>query len=398
MQATPAGWQLLVEGGWSGASGLIALCGGEALPRNLATALVERTGTLWNVYGPTEATIWSTIARVTEAGPVHLGEPIGATELVLTEVDGHRAPAPGEPGELWIGGAGVAHGYWRQPGLTAERFTGHPVRAAGGGRWFRTGDLVRRDEEGRLLFLGRADSQVKIRGHRVELGEIEAVLSAHPALARAVLAVHGEGSSARLLVIAVPRAGTPLPSLAELRDFASATLPLWMLPDRLEAAETLPLTPNGKVDRREAVRRATQDLPPRRHPEALRTPAPDAPAAPTDAPAGAPAVHTARLRDHVLALWREVLETDDVPSDRRFFDIGGNSLLLGKLFARLDEAYPDTRIELADLFARPTVDDIAGLRAARLGAGPPGPVEVAAAPDRPSRRELRRAFRLGDER
>jgi amino acid adenylation domain-containing protein len=392
MQATPAGWQLLVDGGWSGAPGLTALCGGEALPGNLATALVERTGSLWNVYGPTEATIWSTIARVTHTGPVHLGEPIGATELVLTEVDGHRPPAPGEPGELWIGGAGVAQGYWQRPDLTAERFTAHPVRAVGGGRWFRTGDLVRRDEEGRLLFLGRADSQVKIRGHRVELGEIEAVLGAHPALARAVLAVHGEGPSARLLVIAVPRTGESLPSLGELRDFASSTLPPWMLPDRLVAADGLPLTPNGKVDRKEAVRLAAQGALPQ--PGAGKDP--QAHTGRTGAPTAA---STADLRHEVLALWGELLEIDDVPSDRRFFDIGGNSLLLGRLFARLDEAYPDTGIELADLFARPTVDDIAGLIAERLAPAPKGPVAAAAtAPVRPSRRELRRAFRLGDDR
>ncbi|GAA3078852.1 hypothetical protein GCM10020000_75580 [Streptomyces olivoverticillatus] len=126
MQATPAGWQLLLDGGWPGREQLTALCGGEALPPNLARQLARRTGSLWNVYGPTEATIWSTIARVTD-GPVHLGDPIGATDLVITEVDGTAAPAAGAPGELWIGGPAVAQGYWRQPDLTAERFTGHPA-------------------------------------------------------------------------------------------------------------------------------------------------------------------------------------------------------------------------------------------------------------------------------
>ncbi|PZT70906.1 hypothetical protein DN402_06345 [Streptomyces sp. SW4] len=253
MQATPAGWQLLVEGGWQGRGTLTALCGGEALPPNLAAALAERTAALWNVYGPTEATIWSTIAPITASGPVHLGDPIGATRLLLTEVDGHRPPAPGEPGELWIGGAGVARGYWRQPELTAQRFTGHPLSPEGGGRWFRTGDLVRRDEAGRLVFLGRADSQVKVRGHRMELGEIEEVLGRHPAIARVLVAVRGEGASARLLAVAVPRAGADLPALRELREFAAAVLPPWMLPDRLAAVAELPLTPNGKVDRKAAV-------------------------------------------------------------------------------------------------------------------------------------------------
>ncbi|MET9423790.1 amino acid adenylation domain-containing protein [Streptomyces sp. NPDC006540] len=416
MQATPAGWQLLVDGGWSGRRELTALCGGEALPPNLAAALAERTGSLWNVYGPTEATIWSTIGPVTAGGPVHLGEPVGATDLLVTDTAVTREAAVGESGELWIGGPGVARGYWQRPQLTAERFTGHPLRPEGGGRWFRTGDLVRRDDKGRLTFLGRADSQVKVRGHRMELGEIETVLGGHPALARVVVTVHGEGPSARLLAIAVPRAGTALPDIGALREYASAALPPWMLPDRLVAAEQLPLTPNRKVDRQAAARLAdTTTPPPAPEPEPAPTPAPadaapltapvtaSAPADATPAPAAAPApVGRAEIADRVGALWRELLELDDVPGDRRFFDLGGNSLLLGRLFARLDDAYPGAALELADLFARPTLDDLVGLLTARLG-GDTGPAPAdrpgtAPVPARPSRRELRRAFRLGDER
>ncbi|MEU0915385.1 amino acid adenylation domain-containing protein [Streptomyces althioticus] len=409
MQATPAGWQLLVEGGWTGRGSLTALCGGEALPPNLATALAERTAALWNVYGPTEATIWSTIAPVTADGPVHLGDPIGATRLLLTEVDGRRPPAPGEPGELWIGGPGVAQGYWRQPELTAQRFTGHPLSPEGGGRWFRTGDLVRRDEEGRLLFLGRADSQVKVRGHRMELGEIEEVLGRHPAIARVVVAVRGEGPSARLTAVAVPRPGAGLPALRSLREHAASVLPPWMLPDRVAAVPELPLTPNGKVDRKAAValadaaRPGTAEAAP-----SARSSAPPAPAEGTAAPHGSTGsqaergtVTYERLVREVTTMWRELLELDDIPTDQRFFDLGGNSLLLGQLFARLEETYPGTGLELADLFARPTVADLAGLLTGRLGArpasAPAAPTPAGAAPARPSRRELRRAFRLGDD-
>ncbi|QMU12421.1 amino acid adenylation domain-containing protein [Streptomyces pristinaespiralis] len=408
MQATPAGWQLLVDGGWSGRRELTALCGGEALPPNLAAALAERTGSLWNVYGPTEATIWSTIGPVTAGGPVHLGGPIGATDLLVTDTAATREAAVGESGELWIGGPGVARGYWQRPQLTAERFTGHPLRPEGGGRWFRTGDLVRRDADGRLVFLGRADSQVKVRGHRMELGEIETVLGGHPALARVVVTVHGEGPSARLLAIAVPRAGTALPDIGALREYASAALPPWMLPDRLIAAEQLPLTPNRKVDRQAAARLADPTTPAPADtapaPAAASAPADTAPApaaGPESVPAPAP-VGRAAIADRVGALWRELLELDDVPGDRRFFDLGGNSLLLGRLFARLDDAYPGASLELADLFARPTLDDLVGLLTARLG-GDTGPAPAdrpgtAPVPARPSRRELRRAFRLGDER
>ncbi|MFE5518632.1 amino acid adenylation domain-containing protein [Streptomyces virginiae] len=406
LQATPAGWQLLLDGGWRGRAGLTALCGGEALPPNLAAGLVSRTGSLWNVYGPTEATIWSTIGRV-DGAAVHLGGPIGATDLVVTEVDGTAAPAAGEPGELWIGGPGVAQGYWRRPDLTAERFTAHPARPEGGGRWFRTGDLVRRDEQGRLVFLGRADSQVKIRGHRVELGEIEAVLGTHPGLARVVVVLRGEGALVRLVAVAVPARGAAAPGLDELRAFAAASLPAWMLPDRLVTTPELALTPNGKVDRKAAALLAR----PAAEREAATDPVRSADPAPAPVPMP-PAVHApaqadpARIRQSVTSFWAELLELDHVPGDRRFFDLGGNSLLLGRLFARLEDRFPGTGLEVADLFARPTLDDQVALLTERLApAAPPAPAAPAArtalppsAPAaRPSRREARRALRLGDD-
>ncbi|MFI2710522.1 amino acid adenylation domain-containing protein [Micromonospora sp. NPDC018662] len=386
MQATPAGWQLLLDGGWSGAAGLTVLCGGEALPPKLARELVGRGDRVWNVYGPTEATIWSTIARVDPAEPVHLGSPVGATDLVVTEVDGAAPVTDGEPGELWIGGPAVARGYWRRPDLTAERFTPHPCRPEAGGRYFRTGDLVRRDDQGRLLFLGRADGQVKIRGHRLELGEVEAVLESHPDVCRAVATVRGEGAAARLVVIAEPARGSAPPDLDALRAVAGRKLPSWMLPDRLVTVAALPLTANGKVDRQSAVRLA----------EASPVPARDSGATgpgPTDPDA---------VRRCVSAAWADLLELgpDEVPTNCRFFDAGGNSLLLGRLYARLDAHYPGTRLEMTDLFANPTLDDQVGLLVGRIGpaAGdtPAGdPPSAAPTPARPSRREARRALRTG---
>ncbi|WP_273937901.1 non-ribosomal peptide synthetase [Kutzneria chonburiensis] len=346
MQATPAGWQLLLDGGWAGKSDLVALCGGEALPEHLAQALVSRTRRLWNVYGPTEATIWSTIAAIDPAGPVHLGDPIGGTDLVITP-----------SGELWIGGPAVATGYWQQPDLTAQRFGPHPLRPDAGGRYFRTGDLVRLDDQGRLLFIGRADNQVKIRGHRVELGEIEAVLDAHPDVARSIVTLVGEGADVRLTATVV---ADPVPSLDVLRRFAETRLPSWMLPDRLVVVDAMPLTPNGKIDRKAVAAQL------------------EAPAEPTT---------VVESLDGVATAWAEVLGLDDPPRDRKFFDLGGNSLLLGRLFARLAALYPTAGIEVADLFARPTMADQIELISQRLGgpSAPAAPVRAASCgvPSRP---------------
>ncbi|GAA3755601.1 amino acid adenylation domain-containing protein [Salinactinospora qingdaonensis] len=363
MQATPAGWQLLVDGGWQGKPDLTALCGGEALPDALASTLIPKTRRLWNVYGPTEATIWSTIAAITADDPVHLGSPIGATDLVVTD-----------EGELWIGGPAVAQGYWRSPELTAQRFGPHPTRPEAGGRYFRTGDLVRYDDAGRLLFVGRRDNQVKVRGHRVEPGEIESVLGSHPDIARVVIVLTGHGADARLVAVARPKAGGAPLTLAALREIAERRLPEWMVPDRLVVVDTLPLTPNGKVDREAVARLASE---------------PPAPASPV---ASAAAVDVA---DTVASAWAEVLGLSDPPRDRSFFEEGGNSLLVGQLYARLVATFPDIALEAADLFSRPTVAAQAELINKRLGT---------AAPSRPShvrprsRRELRRALRLGETR
>jgi acyl-CoA synthetase (AMP-forming)/AMP-acid ligase II len=360
LQATPAGWQLLLDGYWQGKSDLVALCGGEALPENLAAALTSRTKKLWNVYGPTEATIWSTIAAIEPDGPVHLGDPIGATDLVVTP-----------DGELWIGGPAVAVGYWRQPDLTAQRFCPNPVAPESGGRYFRTGDLVRRDDEGRLVFVGRADNQVKVRGHRVELGEIETVLDTHPAVTRTIVVLAGEGADARLVAVVVPRPGAT-PDLDALRQLGQQRLPSWMLPDRVIVVDGFPLTPNGKVDRKAvgALVSGTREVP-----------RPDGIGGSVDVAAT------------VAGAWAAVLGAEDPPRDRKFFDLGGNSLLLGRLFARLAPLFPAAALEVADLFARPTIDDQAELISRRTQETTPVPTTPAAPR---SRRELRRAIRLGD--
>ena len=186
-QATPATWRMLVEAGWPGRPGLTALCGGEALPADLAGELLDRDLELWNLYGPTETTVWSTAAEVTDAErPPPIGRPLANTTVYV--LDGRMEPAGvGEVGELYIGGAGLARGYLGQPGLTAERFVADPFDPSPGARLYRTGDMARWRADGQLEFAGRGDHQVKIRGYRVECGEVEAALAAHPRVGAAVV-------------------------------------------------------------------------------------------------------------------------------------------------------------------------------------------------------------------
>ncbi len=180
MQATPSTWRMLLEAGWEGAPGFKALIGGEALPPDLAQALLQRVGELWNMYGPTETTVWSTCWRVQQADAgISIGRPIANTQVHVLDEAGQPCPV-GVPGELFIGGEGVALGYLHRPELTEERFVLDRFSTAAGARMYRTGDLGRWRHDGQLEHMGRLDHQVKIRGHRIELGEIEANLASHP--------------------------------------------------------------------------------------------------------------------------------------------------------------------------------------------------------------------------
>jgi amino acid adenylation domain-containing protein len=208
MQATPATWRLLLDAGWAGDRALRILCGGEALPRELADELLTRGGELWNMYGPTETTIWSTIHKVQPgSGPVPIGRPIANTLIYI--LDRHKELVPvGVPGSLYIGGNGLARGYLKRPELTAEKFVSNPFTADSGGRIYQTGDLARYRENGTLEFLGRLDHQVKVRGFRIELGEIESLLNCHPAVRQAVVAMIGDASGgASLAAYIVPKGG-----------------------------------------------------------------------------------------------------------------------------------------------------------------------------------------------
>jgi amino acid adenylation domain-containing protein len=342
LQATPATWRLLVQAGMPRITNLVMLCGGEAWPAGLSRTLAPLGESLWNVYGPTETTIWSTRARVTGEEP-SLGEPIANTTLYVLERSGEPSPV-GVPGELWIGGAGLARGYHDRPDLTADRFVAH----AEFGRLYRTGDLVRRGADGRLDYLGRGDDQVKLRGYRIELGEIESVLAASPSVSQTVASVHrpDDGGEPRLVgyvVLGAEASANEASAIAELYERLRRSLPEYMVPSALVRLDALPLTPNGKVDRR-----------------ALPAPEGDvaAPARPYVAP-------RSPLESDIAVVWRDVLGVARVGIDDDFFALGGHSLLAMRVLARLVDVVP-ARLTLGDLFERRTVAATAALVVQRL--------------------------------
>jgi amino acid adenylation domain-containing protein len=335
LQATPATWRLLVDSGWNGRPGLKALCGGEALPRDLASALVQCVGELWNMYGPTETTIWSTLSRVLEPiGPITIGRPIANTRVYVLEPSGLPAPI-GVAGELCIAGEGVARGYRNRPELTQEKFVALAVPGGGSERVYRTGDLARFRQDGRLEFIGRRDTQVKVRGYRIELGEIETLLADHEGVGDCVVIVREDTpGDQRLVAYVVTASGVAENFDAEAARASLRTrLPEYMLPNQFVTLDVLPLTPNGKIDRK-------------------GLPAPQAPAASRD-PAADEVLMSASER-RVAAIWREVLNITRVGLHDNFFDLGGHSLLLVKLRAALSREF-GREIALVELFQRTTV-------------------------------------------
>jgi amino acid adenylation domain-containing protein len=305
LQATPATWRLLIEAGWQASEGFRALCGGESMPRDLADILLENVHELWNLYGPTETTIWSTAGSVERgAGAISIGRPIANTSVYILDAAGVPT-AIGIPGEIWIGGSGVAAGYHHRVELTEARFVPDPFSAKTGARMYRTGDLGRWGADGCLYHMGRLDRQVKFRGFRIELGEIEAVLHAHSAIARAVVVAQNLASEQpRLIAYIVYHPGKDL-TITEARRHIRKTLPDYMMPSAFIALDALPLTPNGKIDVR-----------------ALPDPFRSAPGE-----AGEYEPPSPGLEQLIAEIWQELLHVDRVSADDNFFELGGNSLL-----------------------------------------------------------------------
>jgi amino acid adenylation domain-containing protein len=349
MQATPSTWRMLLEAGWDGRSGLKAVSGGEALIQPLSHELLRKSAALWNLYGPTETTIWSTCGELSaETERSLLGRPIDNTQTYI--LDKSRQPVPiAVPGEIYIGGVGLARGYLHRPDLTAERFIPHPFSAEPGARLYRTGDLARYLPDGNIEFLGRIDQQIKLRGFRVELGEIESVLAQHPAIDQAVVMARADENpkseiqnskssplmpEKRLVAYVVARRnGTT--SAAELRDFLKRKLPAYMLPAGFMFLDACPLTPGGKIDRQ------ALPAPEQRRPESER-----GDVAPPTAPEQA-----------LAAIWAELLKRDGVGTRDDFFDLGGHSLLATQLVSRIRERF-DVELPLRLVFEKRTVAEL----------------------------------------
>jgi amino acid adenylation domain-containing protein len=333
MQGTPATWRLLLEAGWSGTPGMKMLCGGEALSRDLANRLVN-CGELWNMYGPTETTIWSATCRVERAdGPVPFGGPLANTQFYV--LDSRRGPVPiGVPGELYIGGAGVARGYFNRPDLTAERFVPDPFARSADQRMFKTGDLVRYRTDGLLDFLGRLDNQVKVRGFRIELGEIEAALTGHPNVRECVVVAREDEPGLTRLIAYVVSQSDENPPIADLRDWIGRSLPMYMLPSLVVFVEQLPRTPNGKVDRKSLAARETMNS--------------------FKQPFVAPGSATEK---ELVRICAEVLKTDQISVDANIFHLGADSIHLFQIVARAQRA--GMAVSPRDLMTFQTIRDLA---------------------------------------
>lgn len=329
MQATPATWQLLIYSGWEGQSNLKVLCGGEPLALDLAKELSRRCQSLWNMYGPTETTIWSSVAEVSnEPDAIDLGVPISNTTFYV--LDSQLAPVPiGVAGNLFIGGDGLALGYLNREQLTREKFVGSPFDA--NSRIYDTGDVVRRLVDGRLEYVGRRDSQVKIRGFRIELGEIENALGRLREIAQACVVTRPVTSSDADLVAYVVSALAPVPSVAELRNKLGEMLPEYMVPKHFVFLDSLPLTPNLKIDRG-------------------RLPAPDLSIDQAVSKYVAPRTD---LERRLVAAFESVLGIQQVGVDDNFFELGGHSLAAAKLLAEVEKVRGD-RLPLSLLLQAPT--------------------------------------------
>jgi acyl-coenzyme A synthetase/AMP-(fatty) acid ligase/aryl carrier-like protein len=345
MQATPSGWRILLEAGWNGQPRLKVLCGGEALPRDLADSLLECSDHVWNVYGPTETTIWSSATRLDkQSGAVPIGPPIANTQFYV--LDEHLNPVPvGVTGELFIGGAGLARGYWRKPELTAEKFLPSPF---GAGRIYRTGDQARWLPDGHIELLGRTDFQVKVRGFRIELNEIESALATHSAVRDAVVvAVEIAPGDKRLAAWVDSALAKPPADLDEqLRSLLSAKLPEYMHPAVITVLPALPRTANGKIDRKSLPEPAFAGQKQKR----------------SFTPAATP------QQQKLAAIWAEVLKVDQVGITDSIFELGADSLLIFRISARANRE--GLSIQPAQIFQHRTIANLTTALAEVMTSGP----------------------------
>lgn len=338
MFATPVSWKVLIEAGWKGSKQLKIIIGGEALTRDLAKQLTAMGKSLLNVYGPTEAAIYSVVHQVTPSeNRIRIGRPLPNVSVYV--LDGHKNRLPiGVPGELYLGGAGVAEGYINRPELTAEKFLPDPFSEIPGAKIYRTGDLVKYLSDGTLVWLARLDNQVKLRGQRIELGEIEAVLNQCQSVKKAVVIVREDRpGDQRLVAYIIPSGGDKIDP-KKLRDYLVKLLPNYMVPSIFMELSSFPLTSSKKVDRK-ALPAPDKSLD--GHTEEYMAPRND-------------------LERKLTEIWAKVLDVERVGVKDNFFQLGGHSLLALRLISRIKELTGQT-IPLATLFKAQTVESMADM-------------------------------------
>ncbi len=336
MQATPATWQMLIDGGWKGKDDLRVFSGGEPLPRSLASQLLERAGEVWNLYGPTETTVWSTVEKVEKGDhTISVGRPIANTTLYI--LDDHEKPVPaGFVGNLYIGGDGMARGYHNQPDLTLERFATITLPGGRGERVYKTGDLARWTQEGKLECLGRSDFQIKLRGVRMELDDIEAHLLESARIKQAVVVKRDDLPGGPNLVAYVIIRGSNDGLVSELRAHMAERLPESMRPAFYSVVEEFPLTPNKKVDRK-------------------KLPAPQIDRSGLETEYVAPQTESEQL---LADIFTEAFDTEKFGIRDNFFEMGGDSLLAVRVLAQASEAF-NRDIPVEAFLRYPTIEQLA---------------------------------------
>jgi len=336
LQCTPGIWKLLIDSGWQGKADLQAVCTGEAMPKDLAGKLVPRVACLWNMYGPTETTIWSTGYKFSGPDdPVLIGRPIANTTAYI--LDEHRAPTPiGVPGELYLGGDGLADGYLHNPAMTAAQFVADPFNKRPGARLYRTGDLARYRSDGNIECLGRNDDQIKLRGYRIEPEEIRAAIMRHSSIrdAIAILQTSATGDS-RIVAYLISRTSLR-PEADELRSFLRQRLPDYMVPASFVFLDSFPLNTNGKLDRRALPQ----------------------PITPYTGAAGTEPADP--IEEQLMRIYCSVLGLTEIGANDDFFDLGGHSLTAAQLFREVNICF-NLNLPLATLFRAPTVRRLANL-------------------------------------
>ena len=332
LQATPVTWRLLIEAGWKGNNNFKVLCGGEALSKDLAAKLTNISSNVWNMYGPTETTVWSACNKLsTNDKIIHVGKPVANTKTYI--LDENMLPVPiGVSGELYIGGAGVTQGYYKQIELTAVQFISNPFSTDSDEKLYKTGDIARYHYNGNIEILGRSDFQLKIRGYRIEPGEIETVLNTHPAIEQAVIIAHEYApGDQRLIAYYVSNKVQP-PIMPALDKYLIDKLPKYMIPSIFIFVETMPLTPNGKINRKALPE------PDYKRPEIVQK----------------YVSPKSELEKSISEIWCKVLKFDRVGIHDRFFEIGGDSFLAMQVIGHIEKKL-DKNISILKLFQFPTI-------------------------------------------